>query len=203
MSDKSSSKPASTSKQTPFQLSLNEATSVFHSLAQLENSLERAVHLCTKSLSGGHKLLACGNGGSACDAQHLVGELIGRYKDDRRSFPAVALTADSSVLTCIGNDYGFDAIFARQVKGLGSAGDVLVVFSTSGRSPNVVQSLQAARETGVTSIAFLGRDGGPAAALADLALIVPHSATARIQEAHHFLIHALMDGIEEALFPAT
>ncbi|HVZ83774.1 MAG TPA: SIS domain-containing protein [Terracidiphilus sp.] len=187
------------SAQTVFQRALNDAVAVYANLGGLEPALERAAALCSRALLSGNKLLACGNGGSASDAQHLAGELVGRYKGDRRPWPAIALSADSAVLTCIGNDYGYEQVFARQVTGLGKPGDVLVVFSTSGRSPNVLRALEAARTAGLQSVAFLGRDGGPAAALTDVPLVVAHEATARIQEGHQFLLHALMDQIEASL----
>jgi len=177
---------------------LREAIGVFQSLENLEAPLRSAAALCVEALRGGHKLLLCGNGGSTAEAQHLAGELMGNYREHRLALAAISLTADSSVLTCIANDYGFDDIFARQVRALGQPGDVLLVFSTSGNSPNIVAALEAAREMNVKSIALLGRGGGKAAALADCALIVRHPDTARIQEAHQFLMHALMDEIERA-----
>jgi phosphoheptose isomerase len=182
-----------------FQSALFDAREVFAGLSTLENSLLGAADVCAETLRMGGKILICGNGGSAGDAQHLAGELIGRYKGDRPAWPAIALTADGAVLTCIANDYGFDAIFARQVTGLGRPGDVLIVFSTSGKSANVLLAMEAARSLQIKVIAFLGRDGGPAAALADLSLVVAHPQTARIQEGHQFLIHALMDAIEHRL----
>jgi len=149
-----------------------------------------------EALQQGGKLVTFGNGGSACEAQHLVGELMGRYKSNRRPLAAVALTADTTVLTCIGNDFDFEDVFARQVEGLCRPGDLLIAFSTSGNSPNVVRALETGRQAGIRSIAFLGRDGGKAASLADCALIVRHHDTARIQEGHNFLMHSLMDVIE-------
>jgi len=178
---------------------LREAIGVFRLLEDLEAPLLSAAVLCVEALRGGHKLLLCGNGGSTAEAQHLAGELMGNYSEHRAPLAAIALTADSSVITCIANDYGFDDIFARQVHALGQPGDALFVFSTSGNSPNIVAALEAAREVGVRSIAFLGREGGRAAALTDCSLIVRHTDTARIQEAHQFLMHALMDEIERRL----
>lgn len=177
---------------------LGAALNVFQSLREMEHELEGAADLCCRALRDGNKILTCGNGGSAAEAQHLVGELMGRYLLDRAPLPAVALTADSALVTCIGNDYSFDDVFARQVRGLGASGDVLVAFSTSGNSPNILAALSAAREKGIESIAFLGRCGGSARGLADHALVIPHSNTARIQEAHQFLLHSLMDRIEQA-----
>lgn len=178
---------------------LDQALSVFISLSSLSEDLARAARLATSTLRDGGKLLICGNGGSACEAQHLAGELAGRYKHDRRALAAVSLNADGAVLTCIGNDYRFEDVFSRQLEAIGRPGDLLVVFTTSGQSPNVLRALDTANRLGLASLAFLGRDGGPAASLAGHALIVPHHDTARIQEAHQFLLHCLMDQIEKEL----
>ena len=185
--------------QSDFESSLDDALKNFESMRQLQPRLRDAAQMCIESLKQGHKLIACGNGGSACQAQHLVGELVGRYKNNRDALPALALTADSAVLTCIGNDYAFEEIFARQLRALGQPGDVLIAFSTSGRSANVLRALEACRVLKIASIAFLGKDGGAAVPLADCALIVPHADTARVQEAHLFLMHSLMDRIEAAI----
>jgi D-sedoheptulose 7-phosphate isomerase len=180
---------------------VDEALSLFTSLRDLEADFLSAADCCLTALKGGGKLLVCGNGGSAAEAQHLAGELVGRYKRERSPLPAIALTADSAVLTCIGNDYRFQDLFARQIRALGRPGDVLVVFTTSGNSPNVLQALDTARSINMASVAFLGRgDGGSAAKLADHPLIVSSPDTARIQEGHQFLMHCLMDVIEAALF---
>jgi D-sedoheptulose 7-phosphate isomerase len=179
---------------------LNDAHSVFESLSELEAPLQDAVNWCVEALQSGGKLLICGNGGSASEAQHLAGELVGRYTQERRALPAIALTADAAILTCIGNDYCFDDVFARPIHALGRRGDVLVAFTTSGNSSNVLEALVAGREEGLKSIVFSGREGGKAKDLADGMLIVRHRDTARIQEAHQFLMHCLMDGIEDRLF---
>lgn len=186
----------SQSTQNTFEVSLKQALLTLQSLCSLERALEKAADWCVEALNEGSKVLACGNGGSASQAQHFVGELMGRYKGNRRSLPAIALTADSTVLTCIGNDYCYDEVFSRQVEALGRPGDVLVAFSTTGNSPNVVTALKAARTSHLKSIAFLGREGGTAAVLADCPVIVPCDDTARIQEGHLFLLHILMDHIE-------
>ena len=186
----------SESPQAPFEASLKQALQTLQSLCALERKLEQAAEWCIEALDRGHKVLACGNGGSASQAQHFVGELMGRYKGNRPALPAIALTADSTVLTCIGNDYRYDEVFSRQVQALGRPGDVLVAFSTSGNSPNVLTALKAARSSQVKSIAFLGSEGGAASALADCSLIVAHQDTARIQEGHLFLIHVLMEYVE-------
>lgn len=147
-------------------------------------------------LAGG-KLLTCGNGGSAADALHFAEELVGRYRSDRRPLPSICLNADMGALTCIANDFGYDQIFARQIAALGQPGDVLVVFSTSGGSPNILAALRVAKTRGLLCIALLGKDGGPARTLADHALIVPSQNTARIQEIHGLLLHAFCEELEQ------
>jgi len=151
--------------------------------------------LCSAFAAGG-RLYTFGNGGSAADAQHLAAELIGRYQRARRPLPAVALNTDPSVLTCIANDYAYEDVFARQVEALAGPGDVVAGFSTGGTSENVVRGLAAARRAGATTVLFSGRDGGPAADHADLALIVPSETTARIQEMHLLLLHVVSDGVD-------
>ncbi|HXR38883.1 MAG TPA: SIS domain-containing protein [Terracidiphilus sp.] len=179
--------------------SLSEHLGVMESLRDMPLTLRDAADRCLAALNGGGKLLVCGNGGSAAAAQHLSSELVGRYKESRPPLAAVTLAADAALLTCIGNDFGFEEIFSRQVHALGRPGDVLVAFTTSGRSPDILAALQAAREVGVVSVSFLGRDGGLALALSDCALVVPHNDTARIQEGHLFLMHCLMDMIEAGI----
>jgi phosphoheptose isomerase len=149
-----------------------------------------------RALLSGHKVLSFGNGGSASDAEHLAAELVGRFEGERRSFAGIALTADSSVVTAIGNDYGFDRVFARQVEGLGVAGDVAFGISTSGRSPNVESALAVAKARGLVTIAMTGRDGGRMGADADIHLNVPETATPRIQEVHRTIMHAMCSAIE-------
>jgi D-sedoheptulose 7-phosphate isomerase len=178
---------------------LQESMGVLATLEELEPALVRAVNMCAASLKSGGKLLICGNGGSAAEAMHLVGELVGRYKKDRAPLGAISLGTDPALTTCIGNDYSYEEIFSRQVRGLGRSGDVLVAFTTSGRSPNVIHALKAAKEMGIESVAFLGKDGGPALALANEALVVRHTDTARIQEGHQFLMHSFMDLLEVAV----
>lgn len=153
--------------------------------------------LCAAFAAGG-RLYTFGNGGSAADAQHLAAELIGRYKRDRRPLPAVALSVDPSVVTCIANDYGYEDVFARQVEALARRGDVVAGFTTSGRSQSVVRGLAAGRRAGATTVLFGGgtAGGGPAAADADFALIVPSTTTARVQEMHLLLLHALSEGVD-------
>jgi D-sedoheptulose 7-phosphate isomerase len=153
------------------------------------------------ALAAGGKLLVAGNGGSAADAQHIAAELVGRFTRDRQALSAVALTTDSSVLTSLANDLGAETMFARQVEALGRAGDVLLVLSTSGASANVVAALRIARETGLRTIALTGAAGNAAAEHSDLALRVPSESTARIQETHITLAHAICELVEEALAP--
>ena len=159
-------------------------------------AVEMAGSEIRNALKNGHKLLTAGNGGSAADALHLAEELVGRFDKDRISLPAIALCADPTLLTCIGNDYGFEHIYSRQVEGLGQPGDVLVVFSTSGKSPNIVTALDCAKKRQIKTIAVLGKDGGSAKGIADHELIVPSNVTARIQEVHTFILHSWLTLIE-------
>ena len=172
---------------------------LFARLEPLAAATAAAAQAITASLARGGKLMLCGNGGSAADSQHLAAEMTGRFLRERRPLAAVALTTDSSALTCIGNDYGFDHVFERQLRALARPGDCLVGLSTSGQSRNVIEAFIAAREMGVRTIGLLGRDGGALAALADLAIVVPGDATAHIQEAHIFLGHVLCGLVEDAL----
>ena len=151
------------------------------------------------ALKGGHKILTCGHGGSAADALHMAEELLGRFLGDRQPLPAVALVADPTLLTCIGNDYGFEAIFPRQVEGLGQRGDVLVIFSTSGKGEGFKRAAEAAKAKGVTTIALLGKGGGPLKPLVDHALVVDGDETARIQEAHILIGHTICGAAEQQL----
>jgi D-sedoheptulose 7-phosphate isomerase len=178
---------------------LNEHLSVFRTLDTLDGAVSEAGQLMAEALRSGHKLLFCGNGGSAADSQHLASELTGRFIKDRRPLAAVALTTDSSALTCIGNDYAFDEVFARQLVALGRAGDVLVAISTSGNSRNVIRAAQEARGCGMQIIGLLGRDGGALASMCDVSIVVPSTVTARIQEAHILIGHTLCGWVEESL----
>ena len=155
-----------------------------------------AASILASALGSGRKLLAFGNGGSAADAQHLVAELVGRFQKERAGFAAIALTADTSLLTSVANDYGFERVFARQVDALGTGGDVAFAISTSGSSPNVVAALKAARARGLRTIALTGRDGGEAGRLAEVHVNVPDDCTARVQEVHITLIHAICEIVE-------
>ena len=158
-----------------------------------------AAVMIAEALRGGAKLLVCGNGGSAADAQHLAAELMGRFQKDRAPYAAVALTTDTSILTSVGNDYGFDSVFERQVLGLGRAGDVLAGITTSGNSPNVLAAMQAARKRDLKTIGITGLGGGKLAGFADLLLAVPSRTTARIQEAHITIIHLICELVENML----
>ena len=152
-----------------------------------------------ESLRGGGRVLAFGNGGSAADAQHLAGELVGRFRRDRAALSAIALTTDSSVVTAIGNDMGYDSVFRRQVEAHGRPGDVAIGITTSGRSPNVVQALQAARERGLVTMGLTGGGGGRLAGAVDYLIDVPHAETARIQEVHVMVVHVLCQIVEEEM----
>ena len=163
--------------------------------------VQRAAHMIAAALKANGKLLVFGNGGSAADAQHIAGEMINKFLRDRRALPAIALTTDGGVLTCIGNDTGFENVFARQIEALGTKGDVCIAISTSGKSPNITRACEQARKQGVTVVGFLGRDGGSVAALCDLALIVPSNDTPRIQETHNLIYHIVCELVEAELFP--
>ena len=167
----------------------------------LHADLQRAVSLCVQALRDGRKLLFAGNGGSAADAQHWAGELVSRFYYDRPGLAAIALTTDSSILTAVGNDYGYDYTFARQIEALGQAGDVFIAISTSGNSPNILRAAQAARARGMHVLGFTGRGGGKLAPLADICFRMPSDETPRIQEGHEFIGHLLCALIESQMFP--
>lgn len=177
-------------------MQLAEHRAVVDRMSDLLPLLHDITTLIRDALSRNGRLYAFGNGGSAADAQHLAAELVGRYQRERRSLPAVALTVDASVMTCIANDYAYDDVFARQVQALAGPADVVVGFTTSGRSPSVVRGLEAARSVGARTVLLTGGDGGPATEHADYALIVPSTTTARIQEMHLLLLHLVSEGID-------
>ena len=168
---------------------------------ELPEVLERVVKAVDECLHGGHKIFACGNGGSAADAQHLVAELIGRFLHERRALPAIALTADAATLTAIGNDYGYERVFARQLEGLAQKGDLLFAISTSGNSHNVLQAAQTARGLGCIVVGMTGERDSKLAALADPDLLIraPSTVTARIQEVHTLCIHAIAGSLDALL----
>jgi D-sedoheptulose 7-phosphate isomerase len=170
---------------------------------ELAEPISQAVEIMFTALSNGNKILACGNGGSAADCQHFAAELVGRFERERLPLPALALTTDTSILTAVGNDYGFRDVYAKQVQAFGQSGDVLLALSTSGNSANVVAAIEAAVERDMRIIALTGKGGGVMGELmseADVHICVPHDRTARIQEVHALTIHILCDGIDVALF---
>lgn len=168
--------------------------------AALAETVNDCACVMAQALRSGRKILVMGNGGSAADAQHLAAELVGRFLLERKALPAIALTTDSSILTALGNDYGFDQVFKRQVEALAASGDVVVGISTSGNSPNILSALQAAKNLGCTTVGLLGRDGGKIGPLVDLNLTVPDAQTPRIQEVHAIIVHLLCHQIELSLF---
>ena len=175
------------------------AISTFQSLEPLEPQVGQAGDLVAACLTNGKKVLVCGNGGSAADAADFCTELACRFENDRRPYPAMNLAQGGSLITAIGNDYGYEEIFARQVRAFGRPGDLLIGITTSGKSKNVRRALEEAKSSGLTAIALLGRDGGPSAGIADIDLVVAGDSTARIQEAHKFLLHVLCEIVEERL----
>jgi phosphoheptose isomerase len=181
------------------QKAIDEAIVTFRGLANLEEPLARAAKLVSNCLTSGKKILVCGNGGSASDATHLATEFLCRYRDDRRPYPAISLTANGEFLTAVCNDYHTDEIFARQIWGLAEKSDVLIAFTTSGKSKNILRALEEAKRKGAESICFLGRDGGFTKGVATIDLIVPGAVTARIQEAQKLLMHVLCEMVDEKL----
>lgn len=173
---------------------------------QLAAPLAAAVTMMCKALQQGNRILSCGNGGSAADAQHFAAELVCRFERERPGLAAIALTVDTSALTAIANDYSFNEVFARQVNALGTAGDVLLAISTSGNSANVIRAIEQAHQQGLLVVAFTGRDGGKIASILqqdDIEIRVPSSSTARIQEVHLLSIHCLCDQIDATLYPSN
>jgi len=184
---------------TQLQQAIESSIAHLRGLAGLEEPLNRAAKMVLQCLTGGHKLLICGNGGSASDATHLATEFLCRFRDDRRPYPAISLTANGEFMTAVCNDYHADEIFARQIWGLAQKGDVLVAFTTSGKSKNIVRALEEARKQGIDSICFLGRDGGYTKGIATIDLLVPGTDTARIQEGQKLLYHVLCDLVDGKL----
>jgi len=172
-----------------FEASQQETIRALQALSSLRPQIDRAGQMILQSLKAGKKLLLCGNGGSAAEAQHFATELSGRYLKNRRALPAIALGADSSLVTCIGNDFGFEQVFARQLAGLAQPGDLLIVLSSSGNSKNLLVALAEAKRLGLDRLALLGRGGGEAKGLATCEIIVPGASGAAAQESHLFLIH--------------
>jgi phosphoheptose isomerase len=178
------------------------ATELLQRLPDLEAQVEAASAILAEAFLSGHKLLACGNGGSAADASHLTTEFVARYERERRGYPAISLASHAGDLTAIGNDYSFADLFARQVQAYGKSDDVLAVFTTSGNSENIFRALVAAKQLKLKTIAFLGRDGGECAGMADVELSVGGKLTARIQEGHKFLLHTICELVDEQLLVA-
>lgn len=178
---------------------IEENVTMTRSLTACEEQLNRAAEVVLQCLTSGRKLLICGNGGSASDATHMATEFLCRFVVDRRPYPALSLTANGEFITAMGNDYNFDEIFARQVWGLGKQGDVLICFTTSGKSKNVLRAIEEANKKGVLSVSFLGRDGGFTLGKSTLDILVPGDNTARIQEAHKFLFHVLCEIVEDKI----
>ncbi len=166
----------------------------------LLDDIVRVAKLCVALYKTDKKTLLAGNGGSAADAQHIAAELVGRYGFDRPSIPSLALTTDTSNLTAIGNDYGYDFVFSRQLEGMGQEGDIFIGISTSGNSVNIINAFESAKKKGITTVALVGRDGGKMAQMADYSLIVPSDSTPRIQESHILIGHILCDIIEKEIF---
>ena len=175
------------------------ATKTLQSIVDLESQVTRAAQLITDCLTNGEKVLACGNGGSAADAADFCTELACRFVEDRRPYPAMNLSQGGSLITAVGNDYGFEEIFARQVHAFGNSGDILIAISTSGKSKNIRRAIEEAGSRKLKTIALLGRDGGSVTGIADVDLIVKSDSTARIQEAHKFILHVICEICEARL----
>lgn len=177
---------------------IKESAENIASMVEMADAIEEVCDVIVKALKAGGKVLTAGNGGSAAEAMHMAEELVGRFRGNRVSLPGLSLAADATAITCIGNDYGYDHIFSRQVEGLGVSGDVIVLFSTSGSASNLKLALDAAKSKKMTVIGFLGRDGGALSGLSDFELVPYGDSTERIQEAHQVLIHIVLDAVESA-----
>ncbi len=180
-----------------FNKSIDELIQTLNQCRKNSSVIEMISGEIKKCIASGNKLLTAGNGGSAADALHMAEELLGRFNKERRALPAICLSADPTLITCIGNDYGFDSLFTRQIEGLGRQGDLLVVFTTSGNSKNIVNALNTARLKKIRSVALLGKNGGSASGIADYDIIVPSNTTARIQEIHTLIFHYWLECLEE------
>ncbi len=167
--------------------------------AEIIKKLNESVDIISTALLNGNKLLIAGNGGSASESQHFAAEIVGRFEKERKAYPAISLSCDSSIVTAISNDYGYEDVFARQIEGYGKAGDVFIGISTSGNSKNIINAITKARQNNLKVISFLGRDGGKMATLSDVDLIVPHESTARIQEIHMMFTHLICSAVEEKM----
>ena len=187
------------SEKSQFERSLTDVMETFQMLPPFQQRLEQAAELVTAALMNGHKLMFCGNGGSASDTAHIANEFTCRFCEDRRPYPAMSFAVDGGLLSAIGNDYHFDDLFARQVLAFGKKGDVFIGLSSSGNSRNVLKALEQAKALGITTIALLGKTGGFTVGVADVEIIVPGKVTARIQEAQKFLLHVLCEIVEARL----
>lgn len=185
-------------EQERLQSAIKDSARLVESLLSHVSGIRTICETVVAALKNGNKLLTAGNGGSAAESLHMSEELVGRFRGDRLSLPAVSLVADTTALTCIANDFGYDRVFSRQIEGLGKPGDVLVLFSTSGNAANLELALQAGRAAGMTIVCLLGRDGGRLAGKADHEIVLQHTATERIQEAHQVLVHLILDAVEGA-----
>jgi D-sedoheptulose 7-phosphate isomerase len=183
-------------RETVFDKAIAEHLDVIRGVAQQVDVLERIARVMAEALHRGNQILWCGNGGSAGDSQHLAAEIVGRFRRERRGLPSIALTTDTSILTSVANDYGYEAVFSRQIEALGRPGDVLVGISTSGNSRNVICGLEQARAQGVITVGFTGADGGRMAELVDHLYAVESRDTARVQEAHILAGHMICDWLE-------
>lgn len=188
-------------KKPVFYNELQDHIGSFNKLADLAQPIEQAAELLTACIRRGGKILICGNGRSAADSQHFTTELIGRFLHERQSYPAIALTTDTSILTAVGNDYGFQAIFSRQIEALGQKGDSLIALSTSGVSNNILQAVSTARNQHMATIGLTGASGEDLASMADIAIMAPARISPRIQEIHIFILHYWVQYIEAALSP--
>lgn len=175
---------------------LARSSAVISALAEQAETLDAACRTLRACLRNGGHVYSCGNGGSAAQAMHLTEEIVGRYRSDRAPLPAMCLNADPTALTCIANDFGYEKVYSRQIEAFVRDGDVLVVLSTSGNSPNVIGALETARRKNATTLGLLGKGGGPAASLCDIAVVVPCNETEHIQEAHQVIIHLILEAIE-------
>ncbi|MBF0388346.1 MAG: D-sedoheptulose 7-phosphate isomerase [Candidatus Omnitrophica bacterium] len=176
---------------------LNESIEVKRSvILNCLPAIELSARAIIKAFQSNNRVFFCGNGGSAADSQHIAAEFIGRFQKERRALPAIALTTDTSILTCLTNDYSYDIVFARQLEALGRQGDVIVGLSTSGKSANILKAFARAKELGITTIALAGHDGGPMGKMADITITVPSKITARIQESHIAIAHAICEVVE-------
>ena len=179
------------------------ANTIMATAENQEKQLEALIDLLCKAVENNRKFLICGNGGSATQSQHVAAELVGRFKKERKAFPAIALTADMAIVTSLGNDYGFDSIFSRQVEAYGGNGDILMVFSTSGKSPNIIHALRMAREKGMNTVSFVGNHEDDVRDYSDIVIGVPSNDTALIQDVHSVLCHVICGSVELKIAPQT